>query len=102
MSSTQTPFDICQSLSDRLSLNPLMLYQPSSDQSEMFQDTVQFLVLCRRLAAKQNKIFSAVEQLISLIELIAQFNFFNRILLAVLTQVLFVTFFNLSVFHFKV
>jgi len=102
VSSTQTPFDICQSLSDRLSLNPLMLYQPSSDQSEMFQDTVQFLVLCRCLAAKQNKIFSAVEQLISLIELIAQFNFFNRILLAVLTQVLFVTFFNLSVFHFKV
>jgi len=68
----------------------------------MFQDTVQFLVLCRRLAAKQNKIFSAVEQLISLIELIAQFNFFYRMLLAVLTQVLFVTFFNLFVFHFKV
>jgi len=44
----------------------------------------------------------AVKRLISLIALIARLLFFNRALIAVLTHILFVAFFNLFVFHLQV
>jgi len=43
-----------------------------------------------------------VKRLIFLIALIARLIFFNRALIAVITHILFVTFFNLFVFHLQV
>ena len=48
-----------------------------------------------------HQIIRAAKQLISLIMLIAQLNFFNRALIVVLMHILFVTFYNLFVFHLQ-
>jgi len=49
----------------------------------------------------RHQLIRALKRLISLLALIARLIFFNRVLIAVLTHILFVTFFNCFMFHWQ-